>query len=416
MSSPYAIEVRGLCKSFRRRVIRGGVTTFKTQLVGLLTGKRREKFEWRIAEVLRDLDLQVPAGATVGIIGRNGSGKSTLLKILTGIYSPTSGTAVVRGRVSALLELGAGFHPEFSGRENVLINGVILGLSRSEVRERLDEIIDFAELRDVIDEPVRTYSSGMYMRLAFSVATLVDPDVLIIDEILSVGDEHFMRKSRAKMEEFKARGKTMLLVTHDLGTVERWCDSAVWLDGGRIAAHGDPREVVAAYRRVVAEQEAQAAPAPAGVPAPSGLQVSSLRLLDGAGQPRAVFGPDDALVAEADLESHRPLPGAQLRAEIVRHDGLVVYGASTPLDSPPPLGVARLHFERLALNDGEYALTLAVASAEGAASPALRGAFSVRSGAPAAGVVRCPCRWEIAARPPVPAPVADPPRVVQTGT
>ena len=414
MSAPYAIEVRGLCKSFRRRVIRGGVTTFKTQLVGLLTGKRREKFEWRTAEVLKELQLQVPAGATVGIIGRNGSGKSTLLKILTGIYSPTSGTAVVRGRVSALLELGAGFHPEFSGRENVLINGVILGLSRSEVRDRLDEIIDFAELRDVIDEPVRTYSSGMYMRLAFSVATLVDPDVLIIDEILSVGDEHFSRKSRNKMEEFKARGKTMLLVTHDLATVERWCDSAVWLEGGRIAAQGDPREVVAAYRKVIAEQEAQSAPQ---VPAPPlGLEVSGLRVLDGGGQPRAVFGPDDGLVAEVDLESHRELPGAQLRAEIVRHDGLVVYGAATPLESPPALGVARLRVDRLALNDGEYSLTVAVAPAEGAASPALRGVFSVRSNAPAAGVVRLPCRWEIVVRPPAPAPVAASPQVAQAGT
>ena len=188
-------------------------------------------------------------------MGRNGSGKSTLLKLVTGIYAPTSGTVEVHGRISALLELGAGFHPDFSGRENILVNGIILGMSRREIRARMDEIIDFSELGDFIDEPVRTYSSGMFARLAFAVATHVDPEILIIDEILSVGDEHFARKSAAKMEEFRRAEKTTLLVTHDLATLQRRCDAAAWLDGGVLRASGDPAQVVAAYRAAVAEAE-----------------------------------------------------------------------------------------------------------------------------------------------------------------
>src|SRR5690606_17130827 len=155
-------------------------------------------------------------GKTVGILGRNGSGKSTLLKLVTGIYAPTQGSIEVNGRISALLDLGAGFHPDFSGRENILINGIILGMSRAEVKARMNDIIAFSELGEFIDEPVRTYSSGMYMRLAFAVATHVDPDILIVDEILAVGDEHFGKKSRAKMESFKRDGKTIMLVSHDL--------------------------------------------------------------------------------------------------------------------------------------------------------------------------------------------------------
>src|SRR5919198_2458209 len=253
-----AIVIRGLTKKFRKSTIRREYTTLKSELVNAVLG-RRSKDASHYIEVLKGIDLAIPRGRTVGIIGRNGSGKSTLLKLINGIYGPTSGTIEVDGRISALLELGAGFHPEFSGRENVLINGVILGMSRSEIRARMQRIVDYAELGDFIDEPVRTYSSGMYMRLAFSVATHVDREILVIDEILAVGDEHFARKSMAKMNEFKQRGKTIVLVTHDLGTVERWCDLAVWIDAGKIRDAGDPRAVVAHYGRDVAEEEAQRA-------------------------------------------------------------------------------------------------------------------------------------------------------------
>ena len=184
------------------------------------------------------------AESTYGVIGRNGSGKSTALKIVAGITKPTSGTVTVRGRISALIELGAGFHPEISGRENVYINGIMLGLTKREVARRFDEIVEFAELQDFIDAPVKTYSSGMYMRLGFAVAIHVDPDVLLVDEVLAVGDEGFTHKCLDKFAEFRRRGKTILLVTHSLGIVERFCDMALWLDGGRARATGDPRRVV----------------------------------------------------------------------------------------------------------------------------------------------------------------------------
>src|SRR5580698_4378654 len=215
-TSPLALSFRGVDKIFRRRHIPGGHTTMKSQLVSAILGRTRAVPE-RTLTVLRDVDFEVPRGTTLGVVGQNGSGKSTLLKLIAGIYRPTHGKVEVHGRLSALIELGAGFHPEFSGRENVYINGIILGRTRRELDGLMDPIIDFAELREFIDEPVRTYSSGMYMRLAFSVATHIDPDILVIDEILAVGDEHFQRKSRQRIEEFQKAGKTMVLVTHDAG-------------------------------------------------------------------------------------------------------------------------------------------------------------------------------------------------------
>ena len=189
------------------------------------------------------------------MIGENGSGKSTLLKLVAGITKPTRGSLTVDGRVSALIELGAGFHPEISGRENVVINGVMLGLTRKEIDRRFDEIVEFAELRDFIDAPVKTYSSGMYMRLGFAVAIHVDPDVLLIDEVLAVGDEAFTRKCLDKLAEFHRRGKTILFVTHSLGLVEKMCEEALWLRHGKAVDQGDPKRVVDAYLTYVAGGE-----------------------------------------------------------------------------------------------------------------------------------------------------------------
>ncbi len=254
-TSDAAIVLAGVAKHFRKTTRKREYTTLKTELVRLLKRERKaiERVEW--IEALKHIDLTVPAGKTVGIIGRNGSGKSTLLKLITGIYAPSSGTVKVNGRISALLDLGAGFHPDFTGRENILINGIILGMSRGQVKDRMKDIIEFAELGDFIDEPVRTYSSGMFMRLAFAVATHVDPDILIVDEILAVGDAHFTRKSMARMKEFKASGKTIVLVTHDLSTVQSWCDHAVWIDGGRVREQGEPGRVIEAYNAAVAAAE-----------------------------------------------------------------------------------------------------------------------------------------------------------------
>ena len=192
-------------------------------------------------QALKGVSFVVPKGCTFGIVGRNGSGKSTALKVVAGITKPTTGTVAVEGRISALIELGAGFHPEISGRENVFINGIMLGLSKREITRRFDEIVEFAELEDFIDAPVKTYSSGMYMRLGFAVAIHVDPDVLLIDEVLAVGDEAFTHKCLDKFAEFRRRNKTVLLVTHSLNLVERFCDEALWLNDGRAQAMGDPQ-------------------------------------------------------------------------------------------------------------------------------------------------------------------------------
>lgn len=241
-----AILLEGVSKRFKKVKLRSGYTTFKTSLTRLFSNDARPP---EFVEALTEVNLAVGAGATLGIVGRNGSGKSTLVRVVAGIYNADRGRVVTRGRVSALIELGAGFHPEFSGRENIYINGIILGLSKKEIRRRFDEIVHFADIEDFIDAPVRTYSTGMYMRLGFSVAVHVDPDILLVDEVLAVGDEVFVRKCLQKMDDFKKQGKTIVLAGHDLVLVERWCDTALLLEEGRVTAQGFSPEVVAAYRR-----------------------------------------------------------------------------------------------------------------------------------------------------------------------
>ena len=206
---------------------------------------KRNKRETR--EVLKDINLTIKNGEAVALIGVNGSGKSTLLKLMTKIIYPTRGEIVTNGKLTSLLELGAGFHPDFSGRENIYFNASIFGLTKKQIDARLEEIIEFSELRDFIDNPVRTYSSGMFMRLAFAVAINVDADILLVDEILSVGDQHFQEKCLNKMKELKAQGKTMVFVTHSLGSARELCDRAVWLNKGHIQLDGDVNEVIDEY-------------------------------------------------------------------------------------------------------------------------------------------------------------------------
>ena len=249
----HAIDIDHATKTYRRYGRRRQFATLKSALLSgsLITDlKPAETFT-----ALQDVSLRVEEGETVGVIGPNGSGKSTLLKLVAGITKPTSGTVNVKGRISALIELGAGFHPEISGRENIFINGIMLGLSKREVVQKFEEIVEFAELEEFIDAPVKTYSSGMYARLGFAVAIHVNPDVLLVDEILAVGDQGFTHKCLDKFAEFRRRGKTILLVTHSLSLVERFCDDAVWLDSGLIKAVGDPKRVVDAYLSHVENQE-----------------------------------------------------------------------------------------------------------------------------------------------------------------
>ena len=196
---------------------------------------------------LNDVSFDVPAGSTFGLIGSNGSGKSTLLKCLARIYYPDRGTISANGRVASLLEVGSGFHQELSGRENIFLNGSILGMSKKEVTRKFDEIVDFSGVEQFIDQPVKNYSSGMYVRLVFAVAINVDPDTLVVDEVLSVGDAEFQEKCRLKFVDFRDQGKTVILVSHSMGTVESMCDTAAWLKNGDLVAVGDAKETVKAY-------------------------------------------------------------------------------------------------------------------------------------------------------------------------
>ena len=238
-----AIKVNHVYKSFN--VYYDRANTLKERLLFIGRNKKREK-----REILNDINIDIKKGETVALIGVNGSGKSTLLKLMTQIIFPNKGTIETHGKLTSLLELGAGFHPDFSGRENIYFNSSIFGLTKKEIDSRLEQIIEFSELGELIDNPVRTYSSGQYMRLAFSVAINVDAEILLIDEILSVGDQHFQEKCFNKMRELKKEGKTMVFVTHSMESVRNLCDRAIWLYDGKIRMDGNTNEVVNEYLRV----------------------------------------------------------------------------------------------------------------------------------------------------------------------
>jgi len=249
------IRLEKVSKIFRRRPLKRKHITFRESLLNFKWARNRQKA--RYEEALKDVSLNIERGESIGVIGMNAAGKTTLLKLMAGIYKPTSGKVDIKGRVASVIGLGIGFHPEFTGRENVFINGIILGLSKKEIRRRFDDIVNFAELEDYIDEPVRTYSGGMFMRLGFSVAINVDPDTLLIDEILDVGDEYFQHKCVEKIAEFRRLDKTMVVVSHNLEGIERWCNRVVWLDRGIIREIGIPGEVIGSYQKAIAEKEGE---------------------------------------------------------------------------------------------------------------------------------------------------------------
>ncbi len=410
-----AIDVINVSKVYRRYARRRQFATLKSALLdGSLLGdlKPDETFQ-----ALRNVSFSVPKGCTYGVIGSNGSGKSTLLKCVAGITRPTEGEVKVDGRISALIELGAGFHPEISGRENIFINGIMLGLTKKEILRRFDEIVDFAEMQDFIDAPVKTYSSGMYMRLGFAVAIHVDPEVLLVDEVLAVGDQGFTHKCLDKFSEFRRRNKSILLVTHSLDLVEKFCDEAHWLDKGVSKGEGDPKRVVAAYVINVEDSEenelakaesarvAAAASAPIEAPTEPGATTDAseevpLKPVDEADGPKDGFkategrwgtreieitqvtisGPDgetghvfqsgDAVQVRMAVTAKEPTTDFVFGLGLFNADGVCVYGTNTSLEEFQPTaiagdGVVTFDIDSLDLVEGTYRLDLAAHKVDG---------------------------------------------------
>lgn len=413
-----AIEVRGVHKTYRRYGRRKSFGTLKS---AILSGRlARDLKADQTFEALKGVSFDVPAGKTLGIVGRNGSGKSTLLKLIAGIGRPNAGSIRVNGRVSALIELGAGFHPEISGRDNVFINGMMLGLSKREVAERFDGIVRFAELEEFIDAPVKTYSSGMYMRLGFSVAINVDPDVLLVDEVLAVGDEAFTHKCLDKFADFRRRGRTVLLVTHSLDMVARFCDEAIWLDHGTIRSHGDPRRVIDAYLLDVAAAENQdlarrqsGAAAAAGGEEPQDLmkaaagrwgsreaEITSVEFVGGSGAPAHVFESGEPMAIRIRVRAHQRLEDFVFGVALFTADGVCCYGTNTDIEGAEPqefAGEAEVGFliDSLCLVAGTYTVDVAVHRRNGVPYDYHRSLYTIRvtSKLNETGIVRPPHRW-----------------------
>ncbi|MBI2213514.1 MAG: ABC transporter ATP-binding protein [Acidobacteria bacterium] len=420
MSSP-AISLRGLSKSFR---LFGRRTQFQTLKSALLKRDLRPEPEGSV-QALRGLTFDIARGEAFGVIGRNGSGKSTLLKIVSGILKPTEGLVSVNGRVSALIELGAGFHPEISGRENIYINGIMLGLSRKEIDRRFERIVEFSGIGEFLDQPVKTYSSGMYVRLGFAVAVHVDPEILIVDEVLSVGDEEFSQKCIAKIQQMKARGTTLVFVTHQLPLVKELCDRAVWIERGAMAAIGDPARVVDAYLQEVAGnhqaapsevpiirgEQGSAAAAPAEEPAENDpleeerwgsgeALITEVSLRDERGRQLVALGGRNPVTVRMDVAARTPQTDFVFGVAIYHADGTCVYGTNTEIEGWRPgnlegEGSVEFIMPSLDLVAGSYRLDVAIHTKNGRAYDYRRGAirFIVGSGLHDVGIYRPPHEW-----------------------
>jgi lipopolysaccharide transport system ATP-binding protein len=319
--SHVAIRAEGLSKQFRIGAVRGQYRTLREQMVSSLRslGRRRERSARERPTIwgLKDVSFEVAHGEVVGIIGANGAGKSTLLKILARITEPTTGRAELDGRAGALLEVGTGFHPELTGRENVYLNGAILGMRKTDIDRNFDEIVAFAETGQFIDTPVKHYSSGMQMRLAFAVAAHLEPEILIIDEVLAVGDLNFQNKCLGKMRDVATQGRTVLFVSHNMGAIANLCSSALWLDGGKVVARGPVGETVSAYIQSVggARQGDTSRWRHKGT---GDARFLDARSLDTGGEPRATFGMGETLVVEFDMEFARTFPSLHMSVDIKR--------------------------------------------------------------------------------------------------
>jgi ABC-type polysaccharide/polyol phosphate transport system ATPase subunit len=323
---------------------------------------------------LKDITLEIPVGSTLGVVGENGAGKSTLMGILTNSLHPTEGQVHVNGRVSAILELGAGFHPEFTGRDNIYMNCSILGMTKQEIDEKFQGIADFSELGEFIGRPVKTYSSGMYVRLAFSVATSVDPEILIVDEALSVGDQHFQKKCVDRMMGFKEQGKTIIFCSHNTYQIKQVCDNAVWLKGGRLEAFGNVNEVVDGYVDYERSKDSETDLSSAGREKPRGNEykdrtqwpgrpvIKEVILTDEKGVAKKVFNTGETLDIDVYSYLERPVDKPVVGIVIKRNDNIICYGVSTQVDGvdlkevEPGIYNIKLRYPALPLLSGSYHL------------------------------------------------------------
>ena len=409
------IDVKNITKSFRVYYDKG------SQLKEKMLFWKRNRYEERW--VLKGISFQIKKGEAVGLIGHNGCGKSTTLKLLSRIIYPNDGTIEMKGRVSSLIELGAGFHPDMSGRENIYTNAAIFGLTKKEIDERIGDIISFSELEEFIDNPVRTYSSGMYMRLAFSVAINVDADILLIDEILAVGDANFQAKCFNRLREIKKSGTTIVIVSHSLGQIEQICDRSIWIQDGMIKLEGKPRDVHPEYlnymgeerqkivkkeeerkkkqeeqnveknkkhepkqtkQEIVQEQSVEEILNEVGRYGKREIEIVNIKLLDHVGEERSVFKTGDKINVEIQYRKNQPVQKVIVGIGIFRNDGIHCYGTNTNIDHIEIVEIKKegsIVFEIIDNNllEGEYLLDVAFHTEDGFYYDYIKKAKSFRS-------------------------------------
>ncbi len=411
MNDTYPVMARDIVKYYKKYSHKHKFLTLKSALVKrtLFTDLTQdEKFA-----ALNGVSFHVEKGKTLSVIGENGSGKSTLLKILAGISKPTSGEMITHGRISALIELGAGFHPEISGRENIFINGIILGLTKKKIQERLDDIVKFAELEDFIDNPVKSYSSGMYMRLGFSIAINVDPDILLIDEVLAVGDAFFVPRCLDKINEFKRKGKTIIYVSHDLSTVDRISDEVIWLKDGKIEMQGYPKRVIDTYLEYIGKRGEKKAEIQhqkeerdtlADLEKRWGskeIEIQNVKMLDRCDKEKYIYEADEPLSIEFEVLAHKPEEDFVFGIGILNTEGVSCYGSNTWIEdfqsrAISGTGKVKINIPALNLIDGAYFLDVAVHKRDGYPFDYhhFRYTFRVTSGHKDVGIARIPHLWE----------------------
>lgn len=355
--SDYAIEAEQLGKAYW---VRGNAPpTLFGKLSGMFQQRQREQF-W----ALRNVNFGVRKGQTVGIIGPNGSGKSSTMGLVAGTITPTEGRVRASGRISSLLELGAGFHPDLTGRENVFLNGAILGIPREDIQRRFDHIVEFSGLREFIDQPVKQYSSGMYVRLGFAVAVEMDPDILLVDEVLSVGDIAFQLKCLDRIREFQKQGKTLLFVTHALQTVEEFCHEAMLIHGGQLVERGEPQDVILQYIRNYMGEGGYLYTQEFGT---RRAELVDVRLLDATGESSGVLKAGQRMTVEVDYFAKDRVEKPVFGFSIKTGNGLYVYGTNTQIEQVScewieGTGRVRIHIDPLPLMSGNFFLSVSMHS------------------------------------------------------